>query len=148
MKNKISFLVLAFGLCIITSNYAQTNYSGNAMDPDPETSSVLGEGNTVTSDYSTILGLQNEVTGFNSFAFGRFNKSIGSFSFALGDYNESNKPFSYTFGKRMINNTPNSFLVGFVKPAFIATANNAGVGTRVGIATDDPQGRYRIALQR
>ncbi|KAB8153043.1 hypothetical protein EZY14_011735 [Kordia sp. TARA_039_SRF] len=144
MKNKISFLILLLGLLSVTINYAQPNYGTN--DPLDGTSSALGDGNIVTSDYSTALGLQNEITGFNSFAFGRFNKSIGSFSFALGDYNESNQPFSYTFGKRMINNTPNSFLVGFVKPAFIATANNSGVGTRVGIATDDPQARLDVRL--
>lgn len=146
MKNKIPFVILFFGLFLSLNMNAQTNFSGNTLDTGPTTSSALGNNNNITSEFSTALGISNEIIGFNSFAIGKFNKAIGTNSFALGEYNEANNVFSYAFGRRMKNNMSNSFLVGFIKPAFIATANNAGIGVRVGIATDDPQARFDIRL--
>ena len=146
MKNKASLVILLAGLFITTSNYAQTNFSGNTLDTFPTTSSALGQNNVITSEFSGAFGISNQINGFNSFTFGKFNSAIGTNSFALGEYNEANNVFSYAFGRRMKNNMPNSFLVGFIKPAFIATANNAGVGVRVGIATDDPQARMDVRL--
>lgn len=146
MKNKASLVILLTGLFITTSNYAQTNFSGNTLDTGPTTSSALGQNNVITSEFSGAFGISNQINGFNSFTFGKFNSAIGTNSFALGEYNEANNVFSYAFGRRMRNNMPNSFLVGFIKPAFIATANNAGVGVRVGIATDDPQARMDVRL--
>ncbi|WP_430409155.1 hypothetical protein [Kordia sp.] len=146
MKNKLSFLVLALGLLFTINNNAQTNFSGNTLDTGPTTSSALGQNNVISSEFSATFGITNEISGFNSFAIGKFNKAIGTNSFALGEFNEANNVFSYTFGRRMKNNLSNSFLVGFIKPAFIATANNAGIGVRVGIATDNPQSRFDIRL--
>lgn len=144
MKNKISFLVLILGLFLTINMNAQPHWGTNT--PLNLTSSALGDGNNVTGNFSTTLGINNEINGFNSFAFGTLNKANGPHSFALGERNEANNVFSYAFGRRMVNNTPNSFLIGFMKPVFMATSNNAGTGVRVGIATDNPQSRLDIRL--
>ncbi|QHI35903.1 hypothetical protein IMCC3317_12510 [Kordia antarctica] len=112
MKNKLSFLVLAFGLFLTTNSNAQVNWTTNTVNP---TSSALGGGNTVAGETSTVVGTQNNMnlsTKRSSFIAGHRNTVNNSFSFALGMSNAVQSTQSGAFGVNNYVDALNSFAIG------------------------------------
>ncbi|AXG71932.1 hypothetical protein KORDIASMS9_04190 [Kordia sp. SMS9] len=164
MKNKLSFVILVFGLLTSINTYAQTNWILNT--PLNPTSSALGDQNQVPGTFSGAFGFQNIVEDSYSNAFGAFNTVRGVYSYSFGLHSETTKPFSFAagryvqaaginsfvFGKgatttnKLVNSKDYSFLVGFKnkEPGFFVSRNSDG--PIVGVATDDPQARLDVHL--
>jgi possible autotransporter adhesin len=90
---------------------------------------ALGEGTTVSGNYSTAIGYKNKVSGNNSGAFGEPNIVTGNGSYAIGNDNTINGDYNFVLGNNVTIGSSIQNSVALGNNSTITSSNEVSVGS-------------------
>ena len=90
---------------------------------------ALGEGTTVSGNYSTAIGYKNKVSGNNSGAFGDPNVVTGNGSYAIGNDNTINGDYNFVLGNNVTIGSSIQNSVALGNNSTITSSNEVSVGS-------------------
>ena len=90
---------------------------------------ALGEGTTVSGNYSTAIGYKNKVSGNNSGAFGDPNIVTGNGSYAIGNNNTINGDYNFVLGNNVTIGSSIQNSVALGNNSTITSSNEVSVGS-------------------
>ena len=90
---------------------------------------ALGEGTTVSGNYSTAIGYKNKVSGNNSGAFGDPNIVTGNGSYAIGNDNTINGDYNFVLGNNVTIGSSIQNSVALGNNSTITSSNEVSVGS-------------------
>ena len=90
---------------------------------------ALGEGTTVSGNYSTAIGYKNKVSGNNSGAFGDPNVVTGNGSYAIGNDNTVNGNYNFVLGNNVTIGSSIQNSVALGNNSTITSSNEVSVGS-------------------
>ena len=91
---------------------------------------ALGEGTTVSGDYSTAVGYKNTVSGNNSGAFGDPNTVTGNSSYAFGNNNTINGNNNFVLGNNVTIGSSIQNSVALGNNSTVSSSNEVSVGSK------------------
>ena len=91
---------------------------------------ALGEGTTVTGEYSTAVGYKNNVSGNHSGAFGDPNVVTGNHSYAFGNNNTINGDNNFVLGNNVTIGTGIQNSVALGNNSTVSSSNEVSVGSK------------------
>ena len=91
---------------------------------------ALGEGTTVTGEYSTAVGYKNNVSGNHSGAFGDPNVVTGNYSYAFGNNNTINGDNNFVLGNNVTIGTGIQNSVALGNNSTVSSSNEVSVGSK------------------
>ena len=91
---------------------------------------ALGEGTTVTGEYSTAVGYKNNVSGNHSGAFGDPNVVTGNHSYAFGNNNTINGDNNFVFGNNVTIGAGIQNSVALGNNSTVSSSNEVSVGSK------------------
>ena len=90
---------------------------------------ALGEGTTVSGNYSTAIGYKNKISGNNSGAFGDPNVVTGNGSYAIGNDNTINGDYNFVLGNNVTIGSSIQNSVALGNNSTITSSNEVSVGS-------------------
>ena len=90
---------------------------------------ALGEGTTVTGEYSTAVGYKNNVSGNHSGAFGDPNVVTGNYSYAVGNDNTIKGDNNFVFGNNVTIDASIQNSVALGNNSTVSSSNEVSVGS-------------------
>ena len=91
---------------------------------------ALGEGTTVTGEYSTAVGYKNNVSGNHSGAFGDPNVVTGNHSYAFGNNNTINGDNNFVLGNNVTIGAGIQNSVALGNNSTVSSSNEVSVGSK------------------
>ena len=91
---------------------------------------ALGEGTTVTGEYSTAVGYKNNVSGNHSGAFGDPNVVTGNYSYAVGNDNTIKGDNNFVFGNNVTIDASIQNSVALGNNSTVSSSNEVSVGSK------------------
>ena len=91
---------------------------------------ALGEGTTVTGEYSTAVGYKNKVSGNHSGAFGDPNVVTGNHSYAFGNNNTINGDNNFVLGNNVTIGAGIQNSVALGNNSTVSSSNEVSVGSK------------------
>ena len=91
---------------------------------------ALGEGTTVTGEYSTAVGYENNVSGNHSGAFGDPNVVTGNHSYAFGNNNTINGDNNFVLGNNVTIGAGIQNSVALGNNSTVSSSNEVSVGSK------------------
>ncbi|ALF19679.1 cell surface protein [Fusobacterium vincentii ChDC F8] len=91
---------------------------------------ALGEGTTVTGEYSTAIGYKNNVSGNHSGAFGDPNVVTGNHSYAFGNNNTINGDNNFVLGNNVTIGAGIQNSVALGNNSTVSSSNEVSVGSK------------------
>ena len=91
---------------------------------------ALGEGTTVTGEYSTAVGYKNNVSGNHSGAFGDPNVVTGNGSYAIGNDNTINGDNNFVLGNNVTIGAAIKNSVALGNNSTVSSSNEVSVGSK------------------
>ena len=91
---------------------------------------ALGEGTTVTGEYSTAVGYKNKVSGNHSGAFGDPNVVTGNHSYAFGNNNTISGDNHFVLGNNVTIGTGVQNSVALGNNSTVSSSNEVSVGSK------------------
>ena len=91
---------------------------------------ALGEGTTVTGEYSTAVGYKNKVSGNHSGAFGDPNVVTGNGSYAIGNDNTINGDNNFVLGNNVTIGAAIKNSVALGNNSTVSSSNEVSVGSK------------------
>ena len=91
---------------------------------------ALGEGTTVTGEYSTAVGYKNNVSGNHSGAFGDPNVVTGNYSYAVGNDNTVKGDNNFVFGNNVTIDASIQNSVALGNNSTVSSSNEVSVGSK------------------
>ena len=91
---------------------------------------ALGEGTTVTGEYSTAVGYKNNVSGNHSGAFGDPNVVTGNYSYAVGNDNTIKGDNNFVFGNNVTIEAGIQNSVALGNGSTVSSSNEVSVGSK------------------
>ena len=91
---------------------------------------ALGEGTTVTGEYSTAVGYKNNVSGNHSGAFGDPNVVTGNHSYAFGNNNTINGDNNFVLGNNVTIGSGIQNSVALGNNSTVSSSNEVSVGSK------------------
>ena len=91
---------------------------------------ALGEGTTVTGEYSTAVGYKNNVSGNHSGAFGDPNVVTGNGSYAIGNDNTINGDNNFVLGNNVTIGAAIQNSVALGNNSTVSSSNEVSVGSK------------------
>lgn len=129
-----------------------STYDGLSIGPNTVSNRrgtlAIGNGNTVSDEFSTAIGIGNEVSGSNSSAVGSWNKVSGAKSFACGVANTITGANSFSTGNLNTSSGLYSFTEGQSNTASGYGAHAEGYSSSASATGSHSEGENTVASGR